>query len=115
MTRITYAIGEGRYTLEAEGHSGFYPGNDIVCAAVSALLQTCWAGLMRECRATGEKRQESGKFFFRADVSEGCRKEAETLLRSVVYGLKLIEREFPQNVKIIESGGGCKGFSHGIE
>ena len=59
MTRITYAIGEGRYTLEAEGHAGFYPGNDIVCAAVSALLQTCWAyaGMQGNGRKTAGKRK----------------------------------------------------------
>ena len=46
MTEITYSMENGRYTLEAKGHAGYDKhGHDIICAAVSALLQMGWAGL----------------------------------------------------------------------
>lgn len=92
MTEITYSMENGRYILEAEGHAGYDKhGRDIICAAVSALLQMCWAGMERECHAKGRQEQKAGYFFFDCRVSEENRKEADVLMGAVLYGLRLIE------------------------
>lgn len=110
MTKIAYSMGDGQYSLRAEGHAGYSKkGNDIVCAAISALLQMCWAGLERECDAAGEQRQESGYFCFRAMVEEENREAADKLMKSVIYGLELIREGFPECVEIVRAGG-CRGF-----
>lgn len=108
MTEITYSMENGRYTLEAKGHVGYDKhGHDIICAAVSALLQMGWAGLRNECGVIGEMEQESGYFFFDCTVTnEEKQKEADTLMRSVIYGLKLIEDGAPKYLKVQQKGGG---------
>lgn len=107
MTEITYSMENGRYTLEAKGHAGYDKhGHDIICAAVSALLQMGWAGLKNECLVGGTMEQRSGYFFFDCHVNEGKRKEADTLMKSVIYGLKLIEDGAPKYLKVQQKGGG---------
>ena len=111
MTKIEYYIKNGYYCLRAEGHAGYNKeGEDIVCAAISALLQMCWAGLERECGAAGEQRQESGEFYFGATVGEENRKEADVLMNSVIYGLELIQKGFPECVEVKETSGGVQAF-----
>lgn len=105
MTEITYSMENGRYTLEAKGHAGYDKhGHDIICAAVSALLQMGWAGLRNECGVTGEMEQKSGYFFFDCTVTnEEKQKEADTLMKSIIYGLKLIEDGAPEYLHIKKS------------
>lgn len=45
MIQITIKAASGDMTIEAKGHALYNPGNDIVCAAVSAILQTAALGL----------------------------------------------------------------------
>ena len=41
MTRITYQYSDDSFALDVYGHSGYAPaGDDIVCAGISALVQT---------------------------------------------------------------------------
>jgi len=41
MTRIEYRYGADSFALDVSGHSGYAPaGDDIVCAGISALVQT---------------------------------------------------------------------------
>lgn len=107
MTEITYSMENGRYTLEAKGHAGYDKhGRDIICAAISALLQMGWAGMERECYAKGEQKQEEGYFWFDCVVSDENRKEADTLMKAVIEGLKLIEEGAPEYLKVQQKGGG---------
>lgn len=100
MTYITYKKEKGRYSLKAEGHAGYRPGNDIVCAAISALVQTLWAGLMGQCHGRGEKRQEGGYFVFYVDLEKKWKREGEALFDGIVLGLEMIAREHGGYVKI---------------
>lgn len=107
MTEITYTMENGRYILEAKGHAGYDKhGHDIICAAISALLQMGWAGLRNECGVTGEMEQKSGYFFFDCHVGESKRKEADTLMKAVIEGLQLIEDGAPKYLKVQQKGGG---------
>ena len=41
MTKITYRYSDDSFALDVSGHSGYAPaGDDIVCAGISALVQT---------------------------------------------------------------------------
>lgn len=111
MTEITYTMENGRYTLEAQGHAGYDKhGHDIICAAVSALLQMGWAGMERECNARGQQKQADGYFWFDCVVNDDERKEADTLMKSVIYGLQLIAEGAPAYLKVQQKGGGGNPF-----
>lgn len=100
MTYITYAAEAGEYYLKAEGHAGYNPGNDIVCAAISVLLQTLWAGLSIECAGRGRKEERDGFFSFRISVGAEKRREAQALFGCIIQGLELIERGYPAQLAI---------------
>lgn len=100
MTKITYEMKHGHYKMTAEGHAGYNPGNDIVCASISTLVKTLWIGLERECDATGQAEEKDGYFRFCAMVGKEHQKQADTLMKTVVYGLKLIEKGFPNNIEV---------------
>jgi uncharacterized protein YsxB (DUF464 family) len=38
MVSVTFSSDDGRYKLRLDGHAGYNPGNDIVCAAVSSII-----------------------------------------------------------------------------
>jgi uncharacterized protein YsxB (DUF464 family) len=46
MTNIKVRLVDGDFIIEAKGHANFAPmGRDIVCSAISAILQTAVLGL----------------------------------------------------------------------
>jgi uncharacterized protein YsxB (DUF464 family) len=46
MVTVKVSIHAGHLKIEADGHANFdHPGKDIVCASVSAIIQTAVLGL----------------------------------------------------------------------
>lgn len=46
MTKITVVQSDGYMKIEVKGHANYAPhGKDIVCAGISAIVQTCALGL----------------------------------------------------------------------
>ena len=73
--------------LIAQGHANHSKaGTDIVCAAVSILLQTL------ELRGTATK--DKGDMIVHTEDREA--------LRLVVEGLRLVAENYPENVEVIE-------------
>lgn len=103
MTEIKWYLEKDSFGICANGHADYNPGNDIVCSAVSALLQTLYAGLELFCGTAVDQEQESGSFVLEGQMdSEGAR----VLFDSTLFGLGLIEREYPDNVRIERVGAG---------
>lgn len=76
-------------SITAQGHANYStPGSDIVCAAVSTLLQTL------ELR--GKATKDKGDMIVHTEDKEA--------LRLVVEGLRLIEANYPSNVEVIDNG-----------
>ena len=82
--------------IEISGHAGYAEkGNDIVCAAVTAL-----AGTLERCiqeRGEGSCAWDSGETAFHAEGTETLRPHFET----VVTGLRMLAEEFPEYVKLL--------------
>ena len=102
MTEIRWYWEEDDFGISAKGHAEFNPGNDIVCSAISALLQTLWAGLEMYCFTSVEHKQQSGAFVLKGKYSrfKDHGSKATALFNSIVYGLELIAEQYPKNVKI---------------
>ncbi len=100
MTKILWAETADICCIRAEGHAGYNPGNDIVCAAISALMQTLYAAMDSVCHAAAEERHSDGRMAVIAYKERDNRKEAETLFHGVLCGLELIAEEYADCVKM---------------
>ena len=97
MINVTYdKCGEVR-ELHCAGHAGFNPGNDVVCAAASALCGGLAATLLKH-----------DEEFFSLFVTERdgecgvtCAGEAaKPYFEFALVGLTKLAREFPENVSV---------------
>ena len=73
MTRVSFLRDSGGTLLgyTAKGHSGFSEqGSDIVCAAVSALTQSCAKGIMNVVGARARYKLDS-KGYFEIFIEDG--------------------------------------------
>lgn len=94
MIQVIYNEVGDEMILRAEGHAGYAEkGKDIVCAAVSVLMQTlaCSVGT---CMCNEGKR-----------FSVVCKKSNDNIAKFelVTDGLALLQREYPENVRYINA------------
>ena len=101
MTNIRYD--ERNMVLELKGHAGYGPkGTDIVCAAVSVLIQTLVKNLI--------KFSDYGWYILEYDLEEGdayihCRVNGYfsfvvEMFRFTMEGLKMLAEEYPKHITI---------------
>ena len=91
------------YGLKIFGHSNFArKGKDIVCAAVSTLVQTAYA-LFKTCVASEIKQSDNGKCFeIEIKKMAACDyNKITSYCDFLITGLFLIEKHYPDYVKII--------------
>lgn len=94
MIQVIYNEVEDAMILRAEGHAGYAEkGKDIVCAAVSVLMQTLACSV-------GTCMGNDGKGF-----SVVCKKSNGNIAKFefVTDGLVLLQREYPENVRYINA------------
>ena len=89
----------------AVGHTGYAEaGEDIVCAAVSALTQSTLNGLQNVLKAPVESTIDDQTALleakFTASISENQLRQAQLLLETLLQGLQAIQRSYPRNVRI---------------
>lgn len=106
MTTITVLEKDGSLTgFRAKGHSGFAEsGEDIVCAAVSALTQTAYLGISELTDAEVMIDQRDGELHLelKPGVSPEARNKAELILGTMLLGLRAIEENYTGYLKIIK-------------
>ncbi len=87
------------------GHSGYAKwGNDIVCAGVSAVVQTTILGLQNVLGIDCIGSQEDGKLHcaLPADLSPGSAEPADILLRTMLAGLNALAEAYADYVRILD-------------
>jgi uncharacterized protein YsxB (DUF464 family) len=111
VTRVTLFWGkEGLVGLESEGHSGFAPeGEDIVCAAVSALVQALLVGLRDVARVEDaefemerKREKENPVSLVRVKWKEDRAAELDLLTRTVALSLREMAAGYSGYVSISE-------------
>lgn len=83
----------------AQGHAGWAEsGRDIVCAAVSAILQAACAGLQEHAKLHVGLRRSSGELSF--SVPEKARDDAAVIaiVRTAEISIEQIARQHPEHV-----------------
>ncbi|RHQ17435.1 ribosomal-processing cysteine protease Prp [Lachnospiraceae bacterium AM48-27BH] len=102
MVTITSKNEKNRYEWEIKGHAGFKSGNDIVCAAVSAITYTLVQMLlnMQERNAFGELDYllEDGYASVKATVRPTHMQEMNTVTETILGGYMLLESKYPDHV-----------------
>ena len=88
--------------FSVEGHANTAPhGQDIVCAGVSALIQTSVFGLERYLKREIALQQNGANFAVRlVGVPDD---QTQAILETMILGLTEIAKLNPQNVRILES------------
>ena len=107
MTTVAFfADEEGRLLgFEARGHTGYaHAGEDIVCAAVSALTQSALYGLREVAKIPVMFEQEDDGatliVMFRPEADAEDRAKGQILLRTLSGSLQAIAADYPRNVRI---------------
>ncbi len=87
------------------GHSGYAKeGKDIVCAAVSTLLQTALVGLKDYLGLKVAVRRKKGWLQVETGEINGSKqKVADAILETMVLGLRYIERDYTGYLEVKES------------
>ena len=93
--------------FSARGHALFAEsGQDIVCAGVSALLQTAILGLEVKVGAAPRYRVEPGLLICKVDgrrLTGEIGRQVEVLLETIYLGLKEIARHYPEEIFLQEA------------
>lgn len=106
MTEITvYSKHGGVVGFDAEGHTGYADaGEDIVCAAVSAVTQTAVIGITELIKAPCALEIVDGELHLMLDrsVKGDLLKKAELILGTMLLGLRSIENDYSDYLKLTE-------------
>lgn len=111
---ITVSIEEKQdsCSITAKGHAGFCPGNDIVCAGVSALVNTLGLRVLKEAD-TGMLTDS----YVRLNSGDstvwycGENRILDEIFQTITDGLERIAENYPDYIKIFhfpEKKGACK-------
>lgn len=92
------------FSIEAIGHSGYgHHGEDIVCAAVSTLMQTLITGLVEVIKLKNVKENVNAqKVLMRYSWQADKDGHADVLAKTIFLSLKGVAIAYPKYVVIIE-------------
>lgn len=98
MITVTYNKADCELTIKGHAGAGEY-GHDLVCAAMSALWYTI--------RKAAQSRVDSAIYEAPGDSEARLKPthEAHIIMDTVVNGIECIAEEFPENIKLIRTGG----------
>ena len=104
MTEITVYRKHGALVgFDAVGHTGFAEhGEDIVCAAVSAVTQTAVIGIMELVKAPCAFETTDGELHLMLERSVKGKQfeQAELIIRTMLAGLRSIETDYSDYLKL---------------
>jgi len=106
MTKTVFTVKEGRIVrIEVNGHTGYAAeGEDILCAAISAVLQGAVLGVMEVAKARVEyqtdARKGSMRFALMEEEDQQVLHDAEVILRSALVATRDIAEGYSQFVKV---------------
>jgi uncharacterized protein YsxB (DUF464 family) len=84
----------------AEGHAGWAnSGEDVVCAAVSAILQAAWGGLSDHAHVEVEGERTGGRLAMRWPANERDRPDVAAIVATAELAVVQIASQFPKHVR----------------
>jgi uncharacterized protein YsxB (DUF464 family) len=87
-------------SILAEGHAGWADaGEDIVCAAVSAILQAAWLGLTDYAHVTVTGERSSGRLGMRWPAEARDRDDVAAIVGTAALSIEALAHQFPEHVR----------------
>jgi uncharacterized protein len=84
----------------ADGHADTAPhGEDLACAAVSALLQAAWVGLTDVAHVQVSGRREPGDFAMRWPEPARERDDVHAIVATAELAIEQIARQYPDAIR----------------
>ncbi|HHU61796.1 MAG: ribosomal-processing cysteine protease Prp [Bacillota bacterium] len=108
MTRIDfYKTDHGWQGFKAHGHTGFgVHGEDLVCAAVSALTKTSVLGLVKvlgiTCKIEEDEQDGLLLCLLPRGLSKEVRQQAQLILKVLYEGLTTLELDYGKYIAVKE-------------
>lgn len=91
------------YLIEVKGHANYAEeGYDIICASVSSIVQTAVLGLVKVLFEKIEYTVEERDGYLKCKL-DNPNDKTEIILQTMKEGLKDIESQFPQYMKLMEA------------
>ena len=102
--KVRYSDKKGFTGIRITGHAQYNPGNDPVCAGVSALGYTLF----------GTLNSMEGLVFIKNEITDhidirikplfdvGKRHAVNIVFETILIGLKMIQKGYPEHVKIVQ-------------
>lgn len=102
MTNVRCTNDRDEYTIDIEGHAGYNPGNDIVCAGASILGFTLMNALMDQDAITKEISFEdaTGEIHIKIEGDKITKFKIKTIIETVMCGYELLMEQYPANVSV---------------
>jgi uncharacterized protein YsxB (DUF464 family) len=103
MTNIRCENDRGNFTIDIEGHAGYNPGNDIVCASASILAYTLENALANtvESNLTVINDEDNGEIHIKVKSTRDNQNEIKTIVTTVMTGYELLEDQYPANISVV--------------
>lgn len=87
--------------FHAFGHAGWaQSGDDVVCAAVSTLLQAAWLGLTEIAKVDVQAEHGDGELTLRWAESAGSEAAVWAIAETVTVSLERIAAQYPKHVRV---------------
>jgi len=84
----------------ATGHAGWADkGNDVVCAAVSALLQAAWLGLTEVAKVKVDGARSEGELRLRWPEEVRDRADVKAIVETAQRSIETIALQYPDHVQ----------------
>jgi len=84
----------------AEGHAGWAEsGEDIVCAGVSAVLQSAWLGLTEHAGVAVAGERDAGRLDLRWPEADRDRDDVRAIVETARLAIEHLARQFPEHVR----------------
>jgi uncharacterized protein YsxB (DUF464 family) len=91
-------------SVVAAGHAGWADaGEDIVCAAASAILQAAWLGLTEHAHVTVAGERTSGRLVMRWPAESRDRDDVAAIVATAALSIEHIARQYPEHVRAVRS------------
>jgi uncharacterized protein YsxB (DUF464 family) len=88
----------------AKGHAeANLEGDDLVCSAVSAILQAARLGLQKHAKVRIDVYQEPGNFSMRCPESRRGDKAVRAILATAELSIEQIASQYPANVRLVHT------------
>lgn len=106
MTRISFETKDGHIVaVTAEGHTGFAEsGEDIVCSALSSMVQTAVLGLMQVAKINVSYKVDEEKGGLSCVLPEGLnersRHDADVILQTLLLGVSDLYEGFSDYIDL---------------